>query len=109
MLTALAALRASTADLVADLDARPWTDSDVAAPSRCEGWTRGHVLTHVARNADGIADTLAGALRNEILERYPPGWAARNAAIDAGAGRPFTELVADVRDSADRLDEVLSA
>src|SRR4051812_21222180 len=107
--TALSGVRASTAELVVGLGALGWSDADITAPSLCDGWTRGHVLTHVARNADGIADTLAGALRGEIVERYPDGWAARNAAIDAGAARPFTELVGDVRESAERLDGVLSA
>ena len=27
---------------------------DETAPSLCAGWTRGHVLTHLARNADAI-------------------------------------------------------
>jgi maleylpyruvate isomerase len=105
----LHALRASTADLVRALADQQWSDADVAAPSLCAGWTRGHVLTHIARNADGIADTLAGALHGEIVERYPGGWDARNAAIEDGAHRPFASLVADVRDSADRLDRVLGA
>ncbi len=105
----LNALRTSTADLVHGLTSRPWTDAEVAAPSLCAGWTRGHVLTHIARNADGIADTLDGALRGEIVERYPDGWDARNAAIAAGAPRPFDELVADVRDSGDRLDRAFTA
>src|SRR4051812_8504979 len=107
--TALSGVRASTAELVVGLGALGWSDADITAPSLCTGWTRGHVLTHIARNADGIADTLAGALRGEIVERYPDGGAARNAAIDAGAGRPFAELAADVRDSAERLDRVLGA
>ena len=64
------------------------------------------MLTHIARNADGIADTIAGALRGSIVERYPGGWEARNLAIADGAGRPFSELVSDVRDSAARLDSV---
>ncbi|MDT4900287.1 MAG: maleylpyruvate isomerase [Pseudonocardiales bacterium] len=105
----LQALRASTADLLQGLDAEQWSDADVAAPSLCEGWTRGHVLTHIARNADGITATLAGALRGEIVARYPDGWDARNEAIAAGATRPVTELRADVQDSADRLDRVLGA
>jgi maleylpyruvate isomerase len=105
----LLALRASTADLVKGLSALHWSDADVAAPSLCEGWTRGHVLTHIARNADGIADTLAGALHGEIVPRYPGGWDARNAAIDEGARRPYTALAADVRESANRLDRVLGA
>jgi maleylpyruvate isomerase len=105
----LLALRASTADLIQGLQELQWSDADLAEPSLCDGWTRGHVLTHIARNAEGIADTLAGALRDEIVERYPGGWDARNAAIDEGAGRHFAALVADVRDTAQRLDRVLGA
>jgi hypothetical protein len=29
------------------------TDADARGPSLLPGWTRGHVLTHLARNADG--------------------------------------------------------
>ena len=58
---ALQTLRASTADLILGLREESWSDSDVAASSLCEGWTRGHVLTHIARNADGIGATLSGA------------------------------------------------
>jgi maleylpyruvate isomerase len=105
----LLALRTSTADLLKGLNELHWSEDDVAAPSLCDGWTRGHVLTHIARNADGISDTLSGALRGEIVERYPGGMAGRNAAIAAGAGRPYAALVADVRDSAARLDRVLGA
>jgi maleylpyruvate isomerase len=105
----LQALRAATADLLQHLLGLGWSDNDVAAPSLCEGWTRGHVLTHLARNADGIADTLAGALRGEVVERYPGAPGARDAAIEDGAGRPYAVLVADVRDSADRLDRVFGA
>jgi maleylpyruvate isomerase len=105
----LADLRASTADLLSWLEGAGWSDEDVAAPSLCEGWSRGHVLTHLARNSDGIAATLAGALRGEIVERYPDGWDARNAAIDAGARRRFADLATDVRESAHRLDAAFEA
>lgn len=105
----LAEVRASTSALLAGLDVERWTDTDVRAPSVLPGWTRGHVLTHIARNADGIAATLAGALRDEIVPRYPGGGAGRDADIEAGAGRGAVELIADVRDSADRLDRVYGA
>jgi maleylpyruvate isomerase len=105
----LPALRASTADLLQGLDAEQWSDVDVTAPSLCEGWTRGHVLTHIARNADGIGATLAGALRGEVVARYPDGWEARNLAINAGADRPMAVLLTDVRESAERLDRVFAA
>lgn len=105
----LAELRASTSALLAGLDEQRWSDSDMRAPSVLPGWTRGHVLTHIARNADGIAATLAGALRDEIVPRYPKGPAGRNADIEAGAGRSAVELLADVRDSAERLDRLFGA
>jgi maleylpyruvate isomerase len=105
----LLALRASTADLLQALNAANWSDDDLRAESLCAGWTRGHVLTHIARNADAIADTLSGAVRGEIVERYPGGTPARNAAIADGAERPFAAQVADVRESAERLDRVFGA
>jgi maleylpyruvate isomerase len=102
-------LRASTADLIKGLLETEWSDAEVAAASLLPDWTRGHVLTHIARNADGISDTLAAALRGEVVDRYPGGWEARNAAIAAGAGRPYAALVTDVRESANRLDRMFGA
>lgn len=104
----LPALHRATADLLRGLAAEGWDDSDVAAPSLCDGWTRGHVLTHIARNAEGIARTLEGAVRGEIVERYPDGWDARNRAIDDGAGRSADELLRDVADTAFRLERALT-
>lgn len=105
----LAELRASTSALLAGLDAERWTDTDVRASSELPGWSRGHVLTHLARNADGIATTLAGALRGEVVPRYSGGSASRNADIEAGADRGAVQLIVDVRDSAERLDRVFGA
>lgn len=105
----LGALRASTADLLTGLDASQWADTDMRAPSALPDWTRGHVLTHICRNADGIAATLGGALRGEIVARYPNGPAGRAADIEAGAGRSAGELITDVRESAARLDRLFGA
>ncbi len=105
----LGALRASTADLLTGLGATQWADVDMRAPSALPDWTRGHVLTHLGRNADGIAATLAGALRGEIVLRYPDGPAGRAADIEAGSGRSAVELIADVRESAARLDRIFGA
>ncbi len=102
------AVRASTAGLLAGLDAEHWSDADLRQPSLLPDWTRGHVLTHIARNADGITRTVSGALRGERVERYPGGPAGRAADIEAGANRSAVELLADVRDSADRLDQILT-
>ena len=105
----LAEVRASTSALLAGLDAERWADADLREPSALPGWTRGHVLTHIARNADGIAATLAGALRGEVVRRYPNGSTGRDADIEAGSGRGAVELIVDVRDSAERLDRLFGA
>ncbi|MGH9105508.1 MAG: maleylpyruvate isomerase N-terminal domain-containing protein [Acidimicrobiales bacterium] len=41
------------------------TDERVRAPSRLPGWSVGHVLAHLARNAEGYARRLEGALEGE--------------------------------------------
>lgn len=105
----LQALRAATADLVKGLVETHWSDADAAEPSLLPDWSRGHVLTHIARNADGISDTLAGALRGEVVARYPGGASGRDAAIEEGARRPFAALMTDVRESAERLDRMFGA
>ena len=105
----LQALRASTADLLQGLDEQNWGDAELTAPSLLDGWTRGHLLTHLARNADGITATVSGGLRGEIVARYPDGWDARNAAISDGASRPYSAQVADLVESGERLDRVFTA
>ena len=37
------------------------TDAQAREPSRLPGWSRGHVLTHLARNADGLRNLLIWA------------------------------------------------
>jgi maleylpyruvate isomerase len=78
------------------------TDSDVSAPSLCEGWSRAHVLTHLARNADGIARGSRAATAGSGETMYA-GAAERDADIEAGAHRRADELAADVRDTAAAL------
>lgn len=80
-------------------------DATVRKPSLLPGWTVGHVLTHVARNADGHVDRLEGALRGEEVLRYPGGEAQRDGDIEAGADRSAEELLDDVTSSAVRLQE----
>lgn len=79
---------------------------DPRAPSLCEGWTRGHVLTHVARNADGLAALVRSAVDGTGETMYPSPQ-ARDAEIDAGADRPLAELADDVDRTARALAEQL--
>ncbi|SOD58446.1 maleylpyruvate isomerase [Streptomyces zhaozhouensis] len=71
-------------------------EAALAAPSRLPGWTRGHVLAHLARNADALNDVLHGR------PMYPSDQ-ARDDAIAHGAGRPPAEHLADLRDSSARF------
>jgi len=75
---------------------------DPAAPSLCTGWSRGHVLSHVARNADGLGSLVAAVVDGTGGTMYSSR-DARDADIDAGAGRPLPELVADVEATAGTL------
>ena len=83
--------------------------ADPALPSLLPDWTRGHVLTHIARNADSFVRVLDAARRGEVVTQYEGGVAGRNADIEAGAARDWDTLVADVRSSAARLEEVFAA
>ena len=71
------------------------TDAQARGASRLPGWTRGHVVTHLARNADGIRDMVEGAIAGVEREQYPGGAEGRAHAIDAGADRDAATLVDD--------------
>ncbi|MCZ0205410.1 maleylpyruvate isomerase family mycothiol-dependent enzyme [Streptomyces achromogenes] len=71
-------------------------DAALAGPSRLPGWSRGHVLAHLARNADALVNVLQGRPMYASAE-------ARDADIEEGAPRPVRVQVADVRDSAGRF------
>jgi maleylpyruvate isomerase len=80
------------------------TDEDCRAPSLLPGWSRGHVLTHWARNADGQVRMLTAAARGEVAAQYPGGDARRAADIEAGAGRPARLILDDMRAAVDRVE-----
>ena len=69
---------------------------DLSGPSRLPQWTRGHVVTHVARNAEGLVRLLTWA-RTGIETPMYPSMDARAAGIEAGAGRSLNEQLDDVR------------
>jgi maleylpyruvate isomerase len=77
-----------------------FTEQDVRQPSLLPGWTRGHVLTHLARNADALRNLLEWARTGVPVSAYVS-QQDRDRAIEAGAGRGVAELLADVRESAE--------
>jgi len=78
------------------------TDEQVGEPSALPGWTRGHVLTHVARNADALVNLLTWARTGVETPMYPSR-RVRDDDIAAGAGRPAAEHRADLLDSQARF------
>jgi maleylpyruvate isomerase len=100
----LAALRESTDRLHRTLDRLD--DERARHPSLLPGWSVGHVLTHLARNADGMLRLVNWALTGVPAPMYDS-VDVRNAEIEAGAGRPASALVDDVRRSASGLADAL--
>ncbi|MFE9040878.1 maleylpyruvate isomerase family mycothiol-dependent enzyme [Streptomyces sp. NPDC012421] len=96
----LAALREATERLLAD--AASWDNASVAEPSRLPGWTRGHVLAHLARNGDALVNVLEGRPMYASAE-------ARDADIERDAPRPLDAQLADVRATDARFRETAAA
>jgi maleylpyruvate isomerase len=90
----LASLRAATDRLLSA--AAALDNAAVTEPSRLPGWTRGHVLAHLARNADALVNVLRGRPMYTSAQ-------ARDADIERDAPRPLEAHLADVRESADRF------
>ncbi|MFG2300828.1 maleylpyruvate isomerase family mycothiol-dependent enzyme [Actinacidiphila glaucinigra] len=95
-----AELREATERLIETVAAM--SPSSVAEPSRLPGWSRGHVLAHLARNADSLVNLLVWARTGEETPQYESG-DRRDKDIEEGAGRSLAEHLDDLRVSADRL------
>lgn len=77
-------------------------DDAFRAPSGLPGWSRAHVLTHIARNADGMVNLLTWARTGVETPAYASA-EARDAAIEEGATRAPAAIRDDVIASSDRL------
>jgi maleylpyruvate isomerase len=75
------------------------TDEQCREPSALPGWTRGHVLSHLARNAESHVHVLQCAARGEVGEQYVGGAKARKMGIESHATDSAESLVAEVRKS----------
>ncbi|MFE5794874.1 maleylpyruvate isomerase family mycothiol-dependent enzyme [Streptomyces sp. NPDC056503] len=93
----LASLHEATERLLTD--AASWDNAFVAQPSRLPGWTRGHVLAHLARNAEALVNVLEGRPMYASAE-------TRDADIERDAPRPLDVQLADVRATYARFQEV---
>lgn len=79
--------------------ARVITEPELREPSLLPGWTRGHVLAHVARSGDAMRNVLVGARAGQDRPAYAS-QEARDADIERGAGQPAKDLAAEVAASA---------
>jgi maleylpyruvate isomerase len=78
------------------------SDAQAREPSPLPGWTRGHLLTHIARNADSLRNLLTWARTGVETPQYASEQ-ARDADIEAGSGRPAAQILADIEASAAAL------
>lgn len=74
----------------------------LAAPSLCAGWTRAHVLAHLARNADALTNLLTWARTGTETFMYASK-EERDAGIERGASLPPEQLVDDLRTASERF------
>jgi maleylpyruvate isomerase len=84
------------------------TDDTWRGPSRLPGWSRGHVATHVARQADGLVRLAGWARTGDGADMYDsPG--QREQEIEAGALRSGLDLQVDLDTSAGQLEQAFEA
>ena len=92
----------STDLVLASVDAL--RDSQVGEPTLLPGWTRGHLITHLARGAESLCRLLEWARTGVEQQQYPSA-DARTRDIEAGARRSVQALAADLRATATLFDE----
>jgi maleylpyruvate isomerase len=83
---------------VADL-----TDSQIAQPSLLPNWNVGHVLSHIALNAEAFVNVAAGLANGEVGIMYPT-TESRDEAINQGATRTAEEIRAHIKSSCAAFD-----
>jgi len=84
------------------------SDAEVRAPSGLPGWSRGHVLTHIARNADSLINLLTWAASGVVQPQYRSA-ADREAGIEAGAARPLNQQISDLEGSHERFANAVAS
>lgn len=100
----VAAVRTETSALLGAV--RAMHPAAVRGPSLCAGWTRGHVLAHVARNANALVNLVEAALTGTPIPMYASP-EAREADIETGAGRDLDAQQLDIDAGAARWDHAM--
>jgi maleylpyruvate isomerase len=79
-------------------------DYELGKPSKCKGWTRAHVIAHLARGADAMANLATWAVTGQETPAYESR-EKRDADIEAAAKLSAAELAADLEQANARLLE----
>ncbi|MBR7839472.1 maleylpyruvate isomerase family mycothiol-dependent enzyme [Actinospica durhamensis] len=74
-------------------------------PSSLPGWSRAHVVVHLARNADAQLRMLDGALRGVQVEQYAGGEQGRAQEIEDGVTADAATIVAGLESSVSALEQ----
>lgn len=82
------------------------SEQEMRVPSLLPGWSRAHVLTHLAQKTATHVWLICGAEADEVREQYPSGHSHTQIGIDVAAGsvRPASVLRADLARSFDELE-----
>jgi maleylpyruvate isomerase len=99
-------VRAGTVAFESAVDALAGTD--LPAPSSLPGWSRRHVIAHVAGNADALVNLVDWAATGVETPMYASA-GQRSADIDAWAARPDADLRAHLVGADGRLAAALDA
>ncbi|MFD2094026.1 maleylpyruvate isomerase family mycothiol-dependent enzyme [Blastococcus deserti] len=83
-----------------------FSDEELSAESHLPGWSRAHVVAHLARNADALVNLLTWARTGVETPMYPSR-AARDAGIEATAALPPAELRRDHAAARERLAQAV--
>lgn len=97
---------AATARLLSTVDGLG--EPALRGPSLLPGWSRAHVLTHLARGADSRVRLLDSARLGVPIRQYPDE-RTREREIEEGSARPRAAIVADLHVSADRLADAVAS
>lgn len=83
------------------------TPTELTAPSTLPGWTRAHVIAHVADGGHAFANLTEFALRGELTALFPGGVTERNERIEKLATSP--DLMTHLETGITRLEAAWSS
>jgi maleylpyruvate isomerase len=84
-------------------------EATMRRPSTLPGWSVGHVLSHLARNADSIVRRLDAAQQGKHVEQYDGGAQGRADEIERGSTRSAASIVDDVIAADERVERTLAS